>query len=178
MDRPLAGGCSRFSKAQRAARRSTLIICLSVLLAGCRLPEIETCSIFPRKDIVLNEYGRYSIVDGAHTAFEYYHEVPDPPCASDIGEKEILVFQVDPAVREFTLADADFVEHVTTYRLSAFSPYSGDHPVSSGIVSGVEVSPLEWSVQIDVVIELKGLHGEISPETRELHLRREFQVRR
>ena len=165
------------SKVQRAARCSALIIFLCVILAGCSRPEIETCSIYLGKDVLLDEYGFPSIVNGSHTVFEYYHEVPEPPCTFDAGMKEILVFQIAPEVSEFTVADADLFGSVATYRYEAFSPYNGAHPVSSGTIAGTHVYGRAWDVAIDVLIRLKALDGDLSTETRELHLRREFQVR-
>lgn len=101
---------------------------------------------------------------------EYYHEVPESPFVTDTGMSESLVCQIDPGAKDFTVADADFIEHVTTYWFNAFSPYSGTYPVSSGTIMGTQASDKACDVAIDVVIRLKALSGDITTETRELHL--------
>ena len=116
--------CQQLSGLQHAAQCSIYVICLCVMLAGCKRAEIETCSVFLGKDISLDRYGDYSIVDGTHMLFEYYHEVPELPNAADTGMTEGLVFQIDPGAKNFTIVDADLAAHATTYRFSAFSPYN------------------------------------------------------
>ena len=168
----------QLSGADRHRRSKGLVfaLCLWPILAGCQT-EFETCCVLPNKDIVLDQYGDFSVIDGTHTVFEYYHEVPDPPLVLDAGMSQRLVFQIDSNVTGFTVADADLGPHRAMYRYSGFSPYAADHPVSSGVIAGAEVFSMKWLVDIDVVITLRAVGGEISTSTKELHLRREFPVR-
>ncbi len=115
-------------------------------------PGRESFNLWVDSDIefISNEFGtNYSIETGTHIVFQYVNVRPEDPDISDDEISDVVFFQIDSSLEEFTYTDQELEPILTHYFQGCFCQLEVT-PIVTGTVSGEKVNDSLWNASIDV----------------------------
>lgn len=138
-------------------RSNYFFLILILICIGCsdNQDEFYLYKYFQNSTIELpetNNSNTASIIDGNKLVFEYTYELEGDPEIPDSQFKEIIIFEIDPSLEEFSYTNQELVDINTYYRQLCFCPTDDSILITTGSISGRKLSETTWD--IDILIDI------------------------
>jgi len=156
-------------------KKPILIILILVITLSCSKESEDNYSYTFQENaqLVIEPYfeGSYmkgsTIVNGSNLVFSYVFEAAEEENIADDEYSEIIRFEIEPGLTEFSYSNSELNEINAVYSESCFCDFSNElkNTLPKGTISGTKISETKWDIMIDVTFytdDLKNISNSFS----------------